>query len=119
MTKEEISLKKWILKLFSIPYVSVYFINDLFFFIKRHITFKNQLDPMKKLFLKKYAAKYFTIIIDNWFFLIFSGQKYHFWTIKLSDRNFLLGRQENCLYTGPINGFHDFFCKNKYSKPIF
>ena len=50
---------------------------------------------MKKLFKRKYARKYFTIIIDNWFFRISSGEKYHFWTIKLSDRNFLLDRQEN------------------------
>ena len=36
MTKEEISLMKWILKLSSIPYVSVYFTNDLFFSLKTY-----------------------------------------------------------------------------------
>ena len=65
MTKEEISLIKLILELSPIPYVSAYFTNDLFFFIKKHITFKNQLDPMKNLFKRKYVAKYFTIIIDS------------------------------------------------------
>ena len=49
------------------------FILPMTFFSLKHITFKNQLNPMKKPFLKKYAGKYFTIIIDNWFFPIFSG----------------------------------------------
>ena len=74
MTKQEISLIKWILKLSLIPYVSMaYFLPMAYFFIKKYITFKNQLDPMKKLFKRKYIGKYFTIIIDNWLFPIFSG----------------------------------------------